>query len=106
MALTIDNLEIQIQAEAKKATKGIDALAKSMKQLQDALGNTSGIASNLTQIADGLKGFSAIGKISLTSPIKQISKLKEIIPAFSGEDATRFSKILKKSQADSVRYLL
>lgn len=98
MALTIDNLEIQIQAEAKKATGGIDALAASMKKLESALGNSGGIVSNLTQIANALKSLSSnsIGKINLAAPIKQIGALKEIIPAFSGEDATRFAQNLKE----------
>ena len=95
MALTIDELEIQIQAEAKKATNGIDALASSMKRLQDALGNSSALASNLTKISEGLKSFSSIGKFNLTSPVKQIAKLKETMSTFSGEDASRFAKNLK-----------
>ena len=38
MALTIDELQIQIEAECTKATSAIDALAQKLLTLQTALG--------------------------------------------------------------------
>lgn len=95
MAITIDNLEIQIQSEAKKATGGIDALSSSLKNLKSAIGDTSGLASNLTQIANALKSFNSVGKINLTSPVKQLEKLNGLIPTLGGGQATQLAQNLR-----------
>lgn len=95
MALTIDNLEIQIQTEARKATDGVDALANSLRSLKDAVGNSGELASNLTQISNALKSFSSIGKINLTSPIKQIEKLNGLASTLGGEETTRLAQNLR-----------
>ena len=95
MALTIDNLEIQIQSESKKATGGIEALTDSLEKLKNAVGDSSGLASNLTQIANALKSFSGLGKINLTSPIKQLDKLNALIPTLGSGQATQLAQNLK-----------
>lgn len=95
MALTIDNLEIQIDANAKRATSGVDALAESLGRLKTAVGNTSGLAANLTQISTALKSFSGLGKINLTSPIKQLEKLNSLIPTLGSGQATQLAQNLR-----------
>ena len=95
MAITIDELEIQIQTEAKKATGGIDALADSLRNLKSAIGDTSGLASNLTQIASALNGFNSVGKINLTSPVKQLGKLSELIPTLGAGQGTQLAQNLR-----------
>ena len=77
MAITIDELQIQIEAEAKKSTKGLDTLAASLRKLEASVGNLSGVSSNLSNLAQALKSLNSIGKINLTSPINQLTKLKE-----------------------------
>lgn len=91
MALTIDKLEIQIQTEAKKATNGIDALANSMRRLQSALGNSDGIASNLTQIANGLKVFSTIKGLSITPIANGIRSLSDSVKALDRTNLKNFA---------------
>lgn len=95
MALTIDNLEIQIQSDSKNATNGIDALTSSLEKLKSVVGDTSGLASNLTQISTALKSFSGLGKINLTSPIKQLSKLNDLIPTLGGGQGTQLAQNLR-----------
>lgn len=96
MALTIDNLEIQIQVNAKKASSGIDALEQSLTKLSAAVGGASGLASNLTQISNALKTFSSVGKINMKSPINQLTKLKELIPVLGGNEATQLAQNLRE----------
>lgn len=96
MALTIDNLEIQIQAEASRATSGIENLARSMRELKIAVGDSSGLASNLVQIASALKTFNGVGKINLTGKINQLNKLQELIPTLGGAGATQLANNLRE----------
>lgn len=95
MALTIDNLEIQIQSESKTATNGIEALTSSLEKLKGVVGNSSGLTSNLTQIAGALKSFSGLGKINLTSPVKQLGKLNDLVPTLGGGQATQLAQNLR-----------
>ncbi len=55
MALTIDELNIQIEAESKNATQAVDNLANSLKGLKNVLGGFSGAA---TKMSSSLKGVS------------------------------------------------
>lgn len=95
MALTIDNLEIQVEAEASNATRGLNRLAKSLEKLKTAVGDTSGLASNLTQISSALKTFNGVGKINLTAKINQLNKLQGLIPTLGGSDATQMANNLR-----------
>ena len=95
MALTIDNLEIQIQSDSKNATNGIEALTSSLEKLKSVVGDTSGLASNLTQISTALKTFSGLGKINLASPVKQLGKLNDLIPTLGGGQGTQLAQNLR-----------
>lgn len=95
MALTIDNLEIQIQSDSKKATGGIEALTESLESLKNAVGDTSGLASNLTQISTAIKNFGGLGKINLASPVKQLGKLNDLIPTLGSGQATQLAQNLR-----------
>ena len=101
MALTIDQLEIQIDTNAKKATNGLDSLAASLSKLKTAVGDTSGLATNLKGIADALNTFSAVGKIRMTIPVNQLKKLESVIPTLGSAQATRMADNLRKI-ADSI----
>ena len=93
MALTIDNLEIQIEANAQKATGGIDRLTKSLEKLYTAVGGSSGLASNLTHISDALKSLSAIPKlnINVNSIAKSINALNDATASFDSARLAQFS---------------
>ena len=97
MAFTIDNLEIQIQADAKRASSGIDKLVTSMNKLQSAVGGTAGVASNLTQIASALEKFSSIPKlnISITSIATSLGKLRDVAKTLNVGEIAVFSSQMK-----------
>lgn len=95
MALTIDNLQIEIESNARSATKGIDSLAKSLEKLKTAVGDTSGLASNLKDIASALSTFGSVGKIKLTSPINQLKKLEQLIPILGNSQAKQMATNLR-----------
>lgn len=96
MAFTIDNLEIQIETNATKATHGLDSLAASLAKLKMSIGDTSGLASNLKDIATALETFSSVGKIRMTVPINQLKKLGTIVPILGNSQATQMADNLKK----------
>ena len=79
MALTIDNLEIQIETNANNAKKGINALANTLSKLKSAVGDTSGLANNLKGISDAIQTFSGVGKINLTAKATNIAPFVAII---------------------------
>lgn len=101
MALTIDNLEIQIETKATKAKSGLDSLADSLEKLKIAVGDTSGLATNLKGIADALNTFSAVGKIRMTVPVNQLKKLESVVPTLGSAQATQMADNLRKI-ADSI----
>lgn len=94
--MTIDNLQIQIETQASKATGGIDALAESMEKLKIAVGDSNGLASNLTQISNAIKTFSGISKINLKSSVNQLLHLQELVPVLGSNMATTFATNLKE----------
>lgn len=67
MAATIENLEIQIEAKAKNAASGIDALSASLSNLRSAsagaVSSNSKLSNSLGRIGKSLK--SSIGKLGL-----------------------------------------
>lgn len=93
MALTIDNLQIEINTQAQNATSGIDKLSRSLKKLEEAVGGTSSLASNLRGISDALKSFSAIPKfnINVNSIAKSIKALNDATASFDSARLSQFS---------------
>ena len=90
MAFTIDELEIIVDAEAKKSTKGIDALAASLGKVKTVL-SSGGLISNLNQISTALKSLSSIPKVSFTSMANGIKKLDEATASLNGNRLREFS---------------
>lgn len=90
MAFTIDELEIIVDAEARKSTKGIDALAVSLGKVKTVL-SSGGLISNLNHIADALKGLSSIPKVSFTSMANGIKKLNEATASMNDNRLKEFS---------------
>ena len=85
MALTIDNLQIEIDSNAQSACNGIDALAKSLNALKTAVSGSSTISSELVKIASGLDKISGIGNIRLGSAANQIKKIYDSVNGISGD---------------------
>ncbi len=94
MALTIDELVIEIDADASNATNGIDSLAKTLNNLKTAVGGSAGLTSDLTRISNALKTFNGVKKINITPQIKQIENYKNLINSLSGVDAGKISSDL------------
>lgn len=94
MALTIDNLEIQIEANAQHASSGIEALATTLEKLKTAVGDSSGLTANLTQLSTALKNFNGVGKINLTSTVNQLTKVQKLVPTLGGAQATQLAQNL------------
>lgn len=87
MALTIDSLEIQIQDNAQNSTKGIDALATSLRNLKSAMGDSNGLISNLAQLSQSLKAMSSASKTFA----KGIESLNKSTQSLNSARLTEFS---------------
>lgn len=75
MALTIDELNIKINSDAKQATGGIDSLAKSLEKLKNVTSSISSTTSDLQKFATAMTSLSKIGTIKLKiNGLKTISK--------------------------------
>lgn len=94
MALTIDNLEIQIQSDAQKATGGIDSLKQALEKLNSIVGGQSGLTSNLTAVADKLKGIGSSGK-NISSLAKGIETLSKVTSSLDSTRLAQFSEQMK-----------
>ena len=106
MALTIDELEIQIQADAKKASNGIDSLIKSMERLNSILGKTNGISSSLSKISEGFKSLGELSNLDLSAPIQQIQRIKDLTTALSGKNTKKFAENIIKNNNHNADYEL
>ncbi len=113
MAATIDELQIEIQASATKASAAIDALTASLSGLKGATKGGAGLTTTTNQfknfsdainkivnpsekvraLVDGLKPLSEIGKSNLGSTLNQLKKIPEIT---AGLDDTKLSEFAAK----------
>lgn len=89
MALTIEELEIQISSDSTSAAKGIDRLSKSLEKLR---GITSG-SLGLDKVAGGIKKVQdALGKkfddSNIKSVVKQVKEAEESVSAFKSDGLT------------------
>lgn len=112
MALTIDQLEIQIASDAGNATTGIDRLASSLQNLGSKLTFTSKLStfaksvekissavnkldtSRISALATSLSAIANVGKINLTSTINQLKKIPEVAKEFNTIDMGSFTSKL------------
>lgn len=90
MALTIDNLQIQIETKASKAKTGIDELKTSLANLRDSIGNISGLVNTLTQLSTAMKGLS-----SAKSLAKGLTELDTAASVLKTDRLTEFSSQMK-----------
>ena len=113
MALTIDQLEIEISTSAGNASTGIDRLATSLGNLGSKLTFTSKLTtlsksvqkingavkgldtSPLNALANSLSAIANVGKINLTSTINQLKKIPELANEFNTVDMGAFTSKLR-----------
>ncbi len=113
MALTIDQLEIEIVASSGKASTGLDRLASSLENLGSKLtvtGKLSTFAKNIEKIASAvnkldtsrisalassLSAIAGVGKVNLTSTINQLKKIPEVAKEFNTVDMGSFTTKLR-----------
>ena len=79
--MTIDNLQIKIESDARKANKGIDDLAETLGKLKNSLSGSGGVATNLAQIANAIQKFSGLGRINIGAKVKSLTELEKLIPS-------------------------
>lgn len=90
--VTIDRLQIEIEADSARASSGLDALAESLNTLKSALGDSSGVIANLKGLAVAMKDLSGVGKLNLTSNINQLTKLQPVADALANSNMTAFAQ--------------
>lgn len=91
MALTIDNLEIRVESNAQNATSGIDSLTRALEKLNSIVGGQSGLTSNLTAVADKLRGIGSSSK-NISSLANGVKKLSEATASLNGTNLAQFSQ--------------
>ena len=87
---TVDNLNIQLSADADQAVKSLNNLAATLRSINSAF----------TKDVSGMRKFSKeIG--TLTSSMRSFSKIKLSMPSLSGLD--KMLKSLNKMDTDGAR---
>ena len=112
MSTTIDQLELEVKANADSAVSGLEGLATSLKQLKTATArggakleplarqltilnsalksiNTEDV-SKLTNLTNTMQSLSSVGKINLSTTAKQITSVGTAVRGLDGAD---FSKV-------------
>lgn len=80
---TIEKINIQINTEGKKASKGLDSLIESLKKLQNYANNLGGVSAKLQSLANSVKSLSGIKLTNINSVSKSVSKLSEMVKKFN-----------------------
>lgn len=82
---TIDKLNIEIDAKAGNATKGIDSLARSLSKLKSTTSGISSTTSELSKLSESLSALSSIGTVKLKiTGVEKLSKLNVSKETISG----------------------
>jgi hypothetical protein len=110
MALTIDELQIDIQSKSTEAASGIDKLAQTLGKLraaakggvgltavanqltnvQTALNNIKASNGKVQELVDSLKPLAEIGKSNLGTTLNQLKKVPEVISELEKTDLHKF----------------
>lgn len=119
MALTIDQLQIDIRAQSKSAAAEINALTTSLAGLKQAVRGGAGltaVANQLNKFSQSLKGLSdpsvkiaalvsalkpleTIGKTNLGSALNQLKKIPEITKGMDSAVLTEFAQKIQQVTA-------
>lgn len=82
---TIDKLNIEIDAKAGNATKGIDSLARSLSKLKSTTSGISNTTSELSKLSESLSSLKSIGTVKLKiTGVEKLSKLNVSKETISG----------------------
>jgi hypothetical protein len=107
---TIDELQIEIQASAKSASSGIDALTASLSGLRGAVKGGAGLttvskqferfsaamrsmtdpSAKIASLVSGLAQLSSIGKSNLGSTLNQLNKIPTVMAGLKGANLREF----------------
>lgn len=119
MGITIDELDIQIQASANKASAGIDAFTTSLTTLKGAVKGGAGLTTiakqlerfsttvntisdpsgKISKVVSALAQLQSIGKSNLGSSLNQLKKIPEVT---AGLDDAKLSAFAAKIQQVTV----
>jgi len=111
MAITIDDLDIQIQASAGKASAGIDSLTTSLSALKGAVKGGAGLTTiskqfekfsaavnsmtdpsgKISKTVSALAQLQSIGKSNLGSTLNQLKKIPEITAGLDNAKLAEFA---------------
>lgn len=79
----IEKINIQINTEGKKASKGLESLIASLKKLQNYANNLGGVSAKLQSLANSVKSLSGIKLTNISSVSKSVSRLSEMVKEFN-----------------------
>ncbi|HHT17878.1 MAG TPA: hypothetical protein GXZ77_09265, partial [Papillibacter sp.] len=119
MALTIDELQVEIKASSTSAASSIDALANSLSKLRAAVKGGVGLTTatkqfrafsdavrslhvptqQIAELVSALKPLETIGRSNLGSTINQLKKLPEITLALEKTDMGAFAAKIQEVTA-------
>jgi hypothetical protein len=111
MALTIDELQIEIQSSATDATAsierlsntlsklrtitrggvGLTAVSKQFERLKSAIGSLGDLSAKIESIVSALRPLETIGKSNLGSALNQLKKIPEITANLQSEKIAEFA---------------
>ena len=80
---SIEKINIQINADGKKASKGLDDLIASLKKLQNYANSLGGISTKLQSLSNSVKLLSGIKLTNINGVSKSVSKLAEMVKEFN-----------------------
>ena len=117
----VESLELKITSSAKDAERGLDALIGTLGRLRDVTKGGFGLTSiatsiekigkaantlngstgaKLSELASGLSALSGVGKINMTSFVKQLEKIPDVAAKLEKADLTTFNlKIREMAEA-------
>lgn len=90
---SIEKINIQINADSKKASKGLDDLITSLKKLQNYANSLEGVSAKLQSLANSVKSLSGIKLTNINSVSKSVSKLSEMVKEFNAIGDINASKV-------------
>lgn len=116
MALAIDELQIEIQANSAEAASGINSLTESLKKLQSAVRGGVGLtttikqlqtfslslkgmdipAQKVSELTKALKPLTNMGKSNLGSVVNPLKKIPEISDKLNGSKLEDFANTITK----------
>ena len=80
---SIEKINIQINTDSKKASKGLDNLIASLKKLQNYANSLGEVSAKLQSLANSVKSLSGIKLTNINSVSKSVSKLSEMVKEFN-----------------------